>query len=130
MAKANAVCVRCEEPVRSTRKSSTVQIVGLVLFLVSIVTLWPLFFIGLLMMIFGGAKRICPSCRGDQLVPLDSAAARRIIQREIASQMAGRVVCEKCGRFGGRAPCEHCGNAFVHAAGTPAADAILGRQVH
>jgi len=80
MATMTDVCERCEEPVRGKRRDSPWRWAGAALLLVGLVVLWPLAVVGLLMAIFGGAKRVCPRCGRDDLLPLDSLRARRIIE--------------------------------------------------
>lgn len=80
MAKVNFVCMRCEDPVIAKRKDSPIRLAGLLLMLVSLFVFWPMIIVGGLMLLFGGSRRLCPKCRSDQLVPLDSGAAKRIIE--------------------------------------------------
>lgn len=132
MAKANFVCMRCEDPVVAKRRDSPIRLAGFLLMLISLFVFWPMMIVGLLMLLFGGTRRLCPNCSSDQLVPLDSGAAKRIIEGKVSSTMAARmasqVVCERCGQFGYNVhACQHCGFAGVHLAGSPAANAILSR---
>src|SRR3990172_6826691 len=87
MSKLNSVCVRCEEAVATSRKDGPVRIAGALVLLLSLFTLWPLAIVGLLLIICGGSRTVCPQCKGPDVVPISSAAAKRIL---LAAGMAAK----------------------------------------
>lgn len=88
------ICVTCQSMVIPKRKSGTGQLVGLGLLLFGLAA-WPLAVVGFLMMLLCSAKRVCPQCSSQALVPTTSGAGKRVIalRAGILSALALAVGC-------------------------------------
>lgn len=85
-------CIQCQVLVIPRRKSSGTQLAGLALAFLGLFVFWPLTVAGVLMMVvFGSAKRVCPGCGTNQLVPSDSMAGRRIMEAQLDERTRQRL---------------------------------------